>query len=127
MLPVTTPVVALYDEKFTCQGRSVAVMVNVKPATSHSVMLTAVMEPMPGRPLPPLTLPLITADPQVNIEPVVVSFRVSAPDFSEIGPPGRTVQVVAAKAVGTPRMTARTAPATANRLRAYRLLTCCRP
>src|SRR5262249_58227292 len=104
MLPVTTPVVALYDEKFTCQGRSVAVMVNVKPATSHSVMLTAVMQPMPvpGRPLPPLTMPLITADPQANIEPVAASFPVTAPDFSGGGPPGRTLQLVAPPAGASP-------------------------
>lgn len=59
-LPAATPVVALYAEKFTCQGRSVAMRVNVMPSgLVQLVKLTAVREPIrvPGSPLPLLSEP----------------------------------------------------------------------
>src|SRR5579859_5663548 len=80
--------------------------------------------PVPGSPLPLFSVPLRAVDGQVSAAPVAVSVRTSWPDFIDTGPPGRTVQVAAARTVVTPRVAASTAAGTANRLRAYRFLTC---
>src|SRR5262245_62267003 len=79
--------------------------------------------PVPGSPLPLLSVPLSREDGQVTTAPVVVSFRVNVPDFRETGPPGRTVQVAAARAVLPPTVAARTAAQPATRMRAERRLT----
>src|SRR5215469_6511519 len=111
-LPAATPVVALYEVRFTCQGRSVAVRVN----GSHSgplqwVKLPEVTEPIPvpDSPLPCLSVPLTCEDVQVSTVPVLGSRTASRPDVKETEPPGRTVQVAAARTVVTPKTPARTA------------------
>src|SRR5487761_1547454 len=129
-LPAATPVVALYAEKFTCQGRSVAMRVNMTPSgLVQLVKLTAARAPIrvPDSPLPLLSVPLKREDMHEKAEPVLVSLTVSVPEVRESGPPGRTVQVVAARAAVTPSVTAKTAAGTATRLRAYRLVTRCLP
>jgi hypothetical protein len=68
-------------------------------------------------------VPLNDEDAQTIIVPVGMSVTVNSPDVREIGPPGRTVQVVAAKALVTPVMATRTAAKTAARARAWRLVT----
>src|SRR5215469_11650958 len=111
-LPVTTPVVALYEVTFTCQGRATGVRTGAggRPRP-HCGKLARAIEPMPvpDSPLPPLSVPFICADGQVVSTSVVVSFRVTFPDVSETGPPGRTVHVVAATAMAVPRVAVRTA------------------
>src|SRR5215469_2744971 len=88
-------------------------------------MLTVVMVPIPvpGCPLPLFRVPLSAEDTQMSVEPVGMSFTVNSPDVREIVPPGRTVQVVAAEALVTQAMAARTAARNATRLRPCRFLT----
>src|SRR5262249_24951155 len=119
-LPLTVPVVALSEVKFTCQGRPAAVTVAGRVPWPHSVPPPAVIEPMPvpGSPLPLVSVPLSRADGEVAPARVVVSFRVNVPDFRETGPPGRTVQVAAARAVLAPTVAARAAAQPATRMRA---------
>src|SRR5215472_4184233 len=124
-LPVATPVVALYEVRFTCQGRPVAVRVNGSPSGPlHWVKLPEVTEPIPVPDSPPpcLSVPLTCEDVQSSTVPVLVSRTASRPDVKETGPPGRTVQVAAARTVVTPTTAAAGA---ATRDRAYRVLIRC--
>src|SRR5215472_8450559 len=130
-LPVATPVVALYEVRFTCQGRSVAVRVkgsHIGPL--QGVRLPEVTEPIPVPDSPPpcLSVPLTFEDVQVSTVPVLGSRTASrCPDVNvkETGPPGRTVQVAAARTVVTPKTAARTAAGAATRGRAYRVVIRC--
>src|SRR5262249_6825472 len=143
-LPVATPVVPLYELRFTCQGRSVAVRVNGSPSGPLQwVKLPEVTEPIPVPDSPPpcLSVPLTCEDVQERTVPVLVSRTASRPDVNETEPPGRTVQVAAARAVVTPttrpvqraaaravvtpQTAARTAAGAATRGRTYRVLIRC--
>src|SRR5215472_5681752 len=86
-LPVATPVVALYEVRFTCQGRSVAVRVNGRAHIGplQGVRLPEVTEPIPVPDSPPpcLSVPLTFEDVQVSTVPVLVSCTASRPDVKE--------------------------------------------
>src|SRR5215831_17300966 len=127
-LPITTPVVAWYEVRFTCQGRSVAVRVNGSPiGPLQWVKLPEVTEPIPVPDSPPpcLSVPLTCEDAQVSTVPVLVSRTASRPDVKETEPPGRTVQVTAARTVVTPKTATMAAARAATRGRAYRVLIRC--
>src|SRR5215467_204684 len=127
-LPVATPVVALYEVRFTCQGRPVAVRVKGSQiGPLQWVKLPEVTEPIPVPDSPPpcLSVPLTCEDVHTSTVPVLVSRTVSRPDIKETEPPGRTVQVAAARTVVTPTTATRTAAGAATRGRAYRVLIRC--
>src|SRR5262252_6287400 len=56
--------------------------------------------PVPGSPLPLLSVPDMREDTQVWMVLVVVSFSVVVPAAAVMAPPGRTVQAVAVAAAG---------------------------
>src|SRR5215471_18751693 len=126
MVPMTTP--PLSEERFTCQGRSVAWSMKTRPTRRartwpnglvHLSKPKAEIEPAPapGSPLPRLSVPLALNDPHLNAS-VLVSLTVAVPDLAAMAPPGRMVQVAAAWADVIPRVAARTAAVPAARMRA---------
>jgi hypothetical protein len=68
--------------------------------------------PVPGSPLPGLSVPDMVEDVQVSVLSLLVSVRVVCPAFAVMAPPGRTVQVVVVAAADEP------APSTAAAARA---------
>src|SRR5262249_13035326 len=115
IVPVVVPVVEVYDLALTFQGRWPDVRVKQPP-----LKLTAVTDPSPapGSPWPDLNLPcseeLAQKIPKV---PVVVSIRAGRFECPVTGPPGLTVQVVAAAAGPASRPSIRAPAAAAGRVR----------
>src|SRR5579859_2282968 len=109
MVPVTVPL--LSDERFTCQGRAVAVSGSTTVSGSRTfsglvqlVKVTAEIEPAPepDSPLPLFSAAVMLTDVQENTEPVPVSLKVALPDMAMTLPPGLMVQVAAATAAAGP-------------------------
>ena len=128
IVPRATPVVALYREKFTCQGRPAACRTNLRPPRPLQLRkLTADSEPASAPDSPPPLRRVPLAAEEVHAIWLVLAgskmVRVTRPaDLAWTPPPGWTVQVPAARAVGTPTAATRTAAPPAASRRAYRLL-----